>query len=287
MVCVAGAAFGGDIDRKDLLITGLSLEVDTTTVVADAGIAAAVQTKFGGKTNDDAPPDNGMTAVGELSGPGIDAPIHLTTRPGHLFQLPVLYEKGDYSLRNIRLVSADGNVLQTAVPSFANITVTQVLDTKLSIRQLTPDDLRARGITVDANNFDVFEHLEGFRDGASYLIPEHSYNTRVRDRSLIGDPLGQFVTTRQAMDKLLADAAGDLTYVKRRIGVPAKYWNEPLYRVDIANPLLHNARMPSGFERGANEFFRWGGSTNGGLPEIVTGQVPKGGYRAYYSGLRP
>jgi hypothetical protein len=141
IVCLGGSADAGDIDHKDLLIAGLSLEVDTTTVVANAGIAAAVQTKFGGRINDDAPPDNGMTAIGDLTGSGIDTPIRLVTKPGHLFQLPVLNEKGDYILRNIRLVSADGNVLQTAVPSFANITITQVLQTKLSVHQLTPDEL--------------------------------------------------------------------------------------------------------------------------------------------------
>ncbi|MEA2163765.1 MAG: large repetitive protein [Thermoanaerobaculia bacterium] len=154
----ASATMAADIDRKDLLILGLSLEVDTTTVVADSGIPAAVQTKFGGKINDDAPPDNGMTAVGELTGPGIDTPIRLVTKPGHLFQLPLLYEKGDYVLGNIRLVSADGKTLQTAIPSFANITVTKVLTTKLTVHQLTPDELRARGITVDANNYDVYEY---------------------------------------------------------------------------------------------------------------------------------
>ncbi|HEV7488182.1 MAG TPA: hypothetical protein VGQ65_21110 [Thermoanaerobaculia bacterium] len=128
IVCLNARA--GDIDHKDLLIAGLSLEVDTTTVVANVGIPAAVQTKFGGRINDDAPPDNGMTAIADLTGPGIDPPIRLVTRPGHLFQLPALNEKGDYMLRNIRLVSADGNVLQIAVPSFANITITQVLDNK-------------------------------------------------------------------------------------------------------------------------------------------------------------
>jgi hypothetical protein len=152
----ASIASAADIDRKDLLIVGLSLEVDSTTVVADSGIPAAVQTKFGGKINDDAPPDNGMTAVGELTGPGIETPVRLVTKPGHLFQLPLLYEKGDYVLGNIRLVSADGKTLQTAIPSFANITVTKVLTTTLSVHQLTPDELRARGITVDANNYDVF-----------------------------------------------------------------------------------------------------------------------------------
>jgi hypothetical protein len=76
IVILGGSARGGDIDHKDLLIAGLSLEVDTTTVVANAGIPAAVQTKFGGRINNDAPPDNGMTAIGDLSGPGIDPPRH-------------------------------------------------------------------------------------------------------------------------------------------------------------------------------------------------------------------
>jgi hypothetical protein len=144
IVCLGGSALAADIDHKDLLISGLSLELDTATVVANAGIPAAVQTKFGGKVNEEAPPDNGMTAIGDLSGPGIDTPIRLVTKPGHLFQLPVLNEKGDYILRNIRLVSADGRILQTAVPSFANITVTQVLDTKLSVAIDAGRSARAR-----------------------------------------------------------------------------------------------------------------------------------------------
>ena len=172
IVCLAGSARGGDIDHKDLLISGLSLEVDTATVVANSGIPAAVQTKFGGRMNEDAPPDNGMTAIGDLTGPGIDVPIRIVTKPGHLFQLPTLNEKGDYILRNIRLVSADGNLLQTAVPSFANITITQVLDTKLTVHQLTPDELRARGITVDANNFDVYEYTFLFAvNGQTVSVP--------------------------------------------------------------------------------------------------------------------
>lgn len=35
--------------------------------------------------------------------------------------------------------------------------------------------------------------------------------------------------------------------------------------------------MPSGFESGANELFKWGGYTSGGLPEVVLDQVPKTG----------
>ena len=38
-------------------------------------IPTAIQTEFGGKQNDDAPAVEGLLAVGELSGPGIDGPI--------------------------------------------------------------------------------------------------------------------------------------------------------------------------------------------------------------------
>ena len=49
------------------------------------------------------------------------------------------------------------------------------------------------------------------------------------------------------------------------------------YRIDIDNPLLHNARLPSGLERKADlELFRWGGYTSGGMPEVIIDQVPKG-----------
>ncbi|WP_024461597.1 hypothetical protein [Marinimicrobium sp. LS-A18] len=77
------------------------------------------------------------------------------------------------------------------------------------------------------------------------------------------------------MDKILSDANGDLTLVKQKLGIPEKYWNEEIIRIDIHNPLLHNARLPSGLERGANEQFKWGGYTSGGLPEIVIDQVPQ------------
>jgi len=188
MVCFAGIASGGDIDHKDLVILGLSLEVDPAPVVANVGIPAAVQTKFGGRINDDAPHDNGLTAVGELSGPGIDTPIHLVTKPGHLFQLPALNEKGDYILRNIRLLSADGKLLQTAVPSFANITVVQALDTRISVRQLTLEELRARGITLDSNNYDVYEYTFLFAINGQTVTVPYSVIVDKRTHEIVKQP---------------------------------------------------------------------------------------------------
>jgi hypothetical protein len=71
------------------------------------------------------------------------------------------------------------------------------------------------------------------------------------------------------MDELIERAAGDRAVLKKIIAIPADQWNEPLRRIDIANPLLHNARLPGGLEAGANMYFRWGGYTAGGAAEIV------------------
>lgn len=53
----------------------------------------------------------------------------------------------------------NGNaVVQPATPSLAKITVADLLQTSLTVRQLTPEQIRARGIVVDARNYDVYEY---------------------------------------------------------------------------------------------------------------------------------
>jgi hypothetical protein len=89
-------------------------------------------------------------------------------------------------------------------------------------------------------------------------------------------PGGQFIVPSESMDRLLKDSGGRLDYVKKALGIPADAWNEPLVRIDIGNPLLHNVRMPTGLEPGANLKFRAGGHTSGGIPEAVVGRMPSG-----------
>jgi hypothetical protein len=122
----------------------------------------------------------------------------------------------------------------------------------------------------------VRQHLELFREGGSYLVPKSAYERFVRGRSVIGRSDGQFITTRAAMDRLLAETGGDLAKINQRLGTN---WTEPLYRIDVENPLLHNARFPSGLERGADPvLFRWGGYTSGGMPEVIVDQIPEGAF---------
>ncbi|HEX2060693.1 MAG TPA: hypothetical protein VHK90_08125, partial [Thermoanaerobaculia bacterium] len=144
--------------KADLDILGLGLEVLRDPVTTPVDVPATVQTKFGGAMNDQAPVAPGLSALAELTGPGILTPITLATTPGHKFTLPPLHEKGEYALQNIRLAGPNGEFLQQAIPSFATITVSDVLKTEVRVRQLTPEELRERGITVDLRNYDVYEY---------------------------------------------------------------------------------------------------------------------------------
>ena len=81
------------------------------------------------------------------------------------------------------------------------------------------------------------------------------------------------------MDKLLLETKGNRELIKQRLGIEPAFWNEELVRVDVYNPLLHDARFPSGLEKGANSKFRWGGYTSGGMPEIAIDPVGGGSFR--------
>ena len=102
-------------------------------------------------------PSPDLSVRSELSGPALDAPITLTTTPGGKFQIPALHLAGDYTLSNVRLVDRDGKFIQQAVPSAVTITVADVLKTDVKVRQLTPDELRQRGINLDSRSYDVSE----------------------------------------------------------------------------------------------------------------------------------
>lgn len=155
---IAVPAHSGEVAKANLDILGLGLEVSRDHITTPVGVPATVQTMFGGETNERAPAAPGMNALAELTGPGIVTPITLAATPGHKFSLPPLHEKGDYELTNIRLAGANGEFLQQAVPSFASITVDDILKTEVKVRQLTPEELRERGITVDLRNYDVYEY---------------------------------------------------------------------------------------------------------------------------------
>src|SRR5688500_3075706 len=155
LMATTAAPVCAEITSASLRIDGISLEVETIAVTTGVDIPTTVQTKFGGKKNEDAPVVEGLLAVGDLTGPGIEAPIQLTAAPGHRFQIPGLAQLGVYYLQNVRLMKGSDFVIPAA-PSVAAITVADLLQTSVTVRQLTPDELRSRGIPIDGRHYTVY-----------------------------------------------------------------------------------------------------------------------------------
>ncbi|HKB81397.1 MAG TPA: carboxypeptidase-like regulatory domain-containing protein, partial [Thermoanaerobaculia bacterium] len=181
-----------EVARANLTIVGMTLEIERGPLATGVDIPLSVQTMFGGKTGDAAvaPPD--LSVLGELTGPSLDTPITLVTRPGQRFELPALHQAGVYALQNVRLVDGAGRFLQQAVPSGVPITVANILQTNVRVRQLSADELRARGINVDGRNFDVYEYtfIFGIRDGQTIEIPYPVIVDRRSHETIIPPSLG-------------------------------------------------------------------------------------------------
>src|SRR5712691_2194795 len=170
LLCAA-TLLGGEITSGRLQIQGVALEVDTPAVTTGIDIPTTIQTKFGGRMNDAASSVNGLVAAADLTGSGIDTPIQLTTAPGYKFQIPGFSREGIYYLQNIRLMKGN-DFVAPAIPPMAAITVANILQTSVKVHQLTPDEMRARGIVVDGRNFNVYEYSFTFLvNGQSIVIP--------------------------------------------------------------------------------------------------------------------
>ena len=159
LFCAAAAR--ADIASARLEIQGAGLRVETVAVTTGVDIPTTIQTSFAGKTNDQAPATPGLLAVGDLTGPGIEVPIQLTATPGYRFHIPGLPRTGEYYLQNVRLMNGAA-IVQQAAPSLAKITVADLLQTSLQVKQLTPDEIRARGISIDASHYDVYDYTFSF-----------------------------------------------------------------------------------------------------------------------------
>ncbi len=116
----------------------------------------------------------------------------------------------------------------------------------------------------------VRNHLEMFRNGGSKLVTKSYYDLFIEGAEYVGYNNELWLTTSKAMDDLLETTGGDYLLIKERLGTV--HWPanpEPLYRIDVYNPLLHNGRLPTGLEDAANSAWLPGGYLPGGQPELV------------------
>ncbi len=160
--------------------SSLTLYADELTTDADqtvnVGERARVRTCFGGvdapcgATLPGDPRIAGLLVRGELAGPEVPQPITLETVPGGSFILPGFQQEGDYRLENIRLVDeARGDVLASAQPSLAILHVREILLASATVRTLSLEELRQRGITFTAENFQAFDFAVGFAFGSEIV----------------------------------------------------------------------------------------------------------------------
>ncbi len=103
----------------------------------------------------------GVLVEGELSGPGLAEPLHLTTAPGEPFAIPGLNREGTYVLSGIRLV-AGGRTLLAAEPDRVEILVHRLVISSVTSRPLTPAEIARAGIVIADDSFRVYRYTVGY-----------------------------------------------------------------------------------------------------------------------------
>jgi hypothetical protein len=124
-------------------------------------------------------------------------------------------------------------------------------------------------------------HKESFSDMASYLMTGKKHKLFIVDEKKESPNLGYkgalYISTAAEIDRILAEAGGDIAQIELNLGIPAGAWQDEggLWRVDLIRPEEHLLRLPDGSEAAANEFWSPGGYTSGGTLEAVVNPVPK------------
>jgi hypothetical protein len=111
------------------------------------------------------------------------------------------------------------------------------------------------------------------KGGGSWLMTKEQFVKYAEGRSFIGRTDGQFMNSARQMNQLIKETGGDPVLLGNKLGVK---WtpDTQLIRMDVIDPLRFNARLPEASMSGANNLFKPGGLTSGGVPEFVTDPLP-------------
>jgi len=115
----------------------------------------------------------------------------------------------------------------------------------------------------------IDQHLDMFRGGATKFYAKAPSGT-------VGPPTGTYVMPSSVADDLLRRADGDVRVLEELLGLEHGYLGDTPVRIDVLDP--HGLRMPTGNERGVNDYWLPGGYTSGGIPEAVVDQIQVGQY---------
>ncbi len=115
----------------------------------------------------------GFSVQGDLSGPGLTQPVSLPPPPDPnlpplddplVLRTPPVPIAGIYRISNLRIVAANGRTVLDVEPSSIPLKVIdQILVTQVTTRALTLDEIRAKGIVLDSDDYLGFEFTMGFK----------------------------------------------------------------------------------------------------------------------------
>lgn len=120
---------------------------------------------------------------------------------------------------------------------------------------------------------EIEAHLAKFDDGAVRFTSKAKY----KEFGTYG-PSDGFVIPKSEFEQIMKESKGDLRIVEQKLGLKQGYLsdNDTLV-VYIKKENIRNLKIPSGNESGANEFWKPGGKTSGGISEAILdfSQKPK------------
>lgn len=180
------------VDPVEVSVQGLRLVATGASVPPNVAFTVPVELRDGSGSareisalGGDAAWASGLRVKASLTGPALDTPIALP--PITLvssFSVQPLARPGAYTIEDLRLEDATGTVILRGDP--ATITVLdRVLVTAVTARPLSLEEILARGIVIDEDNFTVFEFTLGVETSSPQApIP---FDVMVRTGAEAGD----------------------------------------------------------------------------------------------------
>jgi hypothetical protein len=151
--------------ETEIRIVGLEIQPSPAALVAPKNIGTIVTPlliRSDGVTGElPALPEDSFY-LAQLRGPAFKEPIPVSAPLNGSFPIPPLALAGNYTLENIRLVHK-GNVLIQADPDTVTIEVIErVLETQVTVKPLTAEEIQQRGIYIDQSNYQILNFTVAF-----------------------------------------------------------------------------------------------------------------------------
>jgi hypothetical protein len=169
-VAVAHAQPAPILAQEQILIVGVGLHPhdDDLYQTVPKNIATGVRVLLvqpEGSTDAPAIPTDALVFA-ELRGPALQTPVTLTARPNEALAIPPFALPGLYTVSNIRLVSQGATLIQGSPDMTTIEVIDKIIETQVSSRPLSAQEIKDRGIVVDQTNFQVvnFTAAFGFQD---------------------------------------------------------------------------------------------------------------------------